>query len=286
MQHPSPPPRRAITFAARVWDTYYRVGVPRSAAALAYFFILTLFPLLMCLHYLIGLFHLDLQQLLDSLVQVLPNDVLTLVTDYLHYVTLTRSPALLYAGLLTIVLSASAGLRTLFLTLDELHGVHRDSGLGRIALSIALSVLFLLTIYLSIVVIFTGDWFFLMLKTHLPAAIVNLLPLDALNDLWQWLRYLLLFCAVLILVLIVYRIGTPKSAVSQKILLTCAVLSALAMALTSVIFSWFISFSSRYALVYGSLASMMILLAWLYSCGNILLLGAVIGHLWGQGNGG
>ena len=48
-----------------------------------------------------------------------------------------------------------------------------------------------------------------------------------------------------------------------------ALLSALAMVACSVLFSWFIDMSSRYSLVYGSLASLIILLVWLYLCGNI-----------------
>ena len=47
----------------------------------------------------------------------------------------------------------------------------------------------------------------------------------------------------------------------------------------SILFSWFIGMSSRYSLVYGSLASLIILLAWLYFCGNILLMGAVVGQV-------
>ena len=46
------------------------------------------------------------------------------------------------------------------------------------------------------------------------------------------------------------------------------------------LFSWFIGMSSRYSLVYGSLASLIILLVWLYFCGNILLVGAVAGRVW------
>ena len=41
-----------------------------------------------------------------------------------------------------------------------------------------------------------------------------------------------------------------------------------------------VSFSVRYSLVYGSLASLIILLVWLYFCGNILLLGAVVSQVW------
>ena len=53
-----------------------------------------------------------------------------------------------------------------------------------------------------------------------------------------------------------------------------------ALVACSVLFSWFIDMSSRYSLVYGSLASLIILLVWLYFCGNILLAGAVAGRVW------
>ena len=66
----------------------------------------------------------------------------------------------------------------------------------------------------------------------------------------------------------------PKA---RNILLS--LLAALAMVAASAVFSWFIGMSSRYALVYGSLASLIILLVWLYLCGNILLLGAVVGRV-------
>lgn len=274
-----------VSFAWEVWDTYARVGVPRSAAALSYFLILTLFPLLMCVNFFIGLFHLNLEQVVQALDQVLPTEVLTIISDYLTYVGGIQSPALLAASLFTILVSASAGLRTLFLTMDELYGVRQDNGVRRIVLSVVLSLLFLLTVYLSIVVIFTGDWFFHFLRTSLPPRLVALLPLEVLEvlgELWQWMRYLLLFCFVLLLVLAIYRVGTPKEALGRGAVRLSALFTALAMVACSVIFSWFIDMSSRYALVYGSLASLIILLVWLYFCGNILLLGAVTGRVFGR----
>ena len=268
-----------VSFALEVWDTCGRVGVPRSAAALSYFLVLTLFPLLMCVNYFIGLFHLSLEQMLSALDQILPREALAVITDYLGYAADTQSPALLWASLVTIVISASAGLRTLFFTMDELYEVRRDSGLGRMVLSFVLAGLFLLTIYLSIVVIFTGDWFFRFLLTHLPAQLADLLPLETLGDLWIWMRYLLLFLFMLLLVLAVYRAGMPRAALDRRTMRLTALCTAAAMVACSVLFSWFIGMSSRYALVYGSLASLIILLVWLYFCGNILLLGAVAGRV-------
>ena len=50
-----------------------------------------------------------------------------------------------------------------------------------------------------------------LLEGRLPEALARLLPLAALGRLWAWLRYLLLFCFVLLLVLMVYRAGTPRA---------------------------------------------------------------------------
>ena len=275
-----------VAFVWGVADTYSRLGVARAAAALAYFLILTLFPLLMCVNIFIGLLPLSPEAVFSALDSILPRESLSIILDYLDYVSAipqSQSTPLLLACLFTIGLSASAGLRTLLQTMDELYQVRRANSLHRLVLSVALSLLFLLTIYLSIVVIFTGDWFFRLLESRLPQALLDLIPLVTLSQLWGWLRYLLLFLLVLVLVLAVYRLGTPLPFRRHtRTLYLTALLSATALVACSVLFSWFIGMSSRYSLVYGSLASLIILLVWLYFCGNILLLGAVAGRVWGQ----
>lgn len=273
-----------VLFVRDMVQAYGRLGVSRAAAALAYFLILTLFPLLVCVNFFIGLLELDPEAVFSALDSLLPRESLSIILDYLTYVSgipQSQSTPLLLASLFTILLSASAGLRTLLKTMDELYQVRHVSSLRRVVVSVALSILFLLTIYLSIVVIFTGDWFFQLLEARLPSPLAELIPLRLLSQLWGWLRYLLLFFCVLLLVLAVYRMGTPPPLRREKkVLRLTALLSAGALVACSVLFSWFIGMSSRYSLVYGSLASLIILLVWLYFCGNILLVGAVAGRVW------
>ena len=268
-----------VSFTLDMMEAYSRVGVARSAAALSYFLVLTLFPLLLCLNHFIGLFHLDLSRLLESLDQFLPAEVLSVISDYLEYAAAAQSPAIFWIGVGTIVISASAGLRTLFHTMDDLYEVRRPVGLSRYLPSVVLSFLLMPTIYLSVVVIFTGGWFFHLLEEHLPWQIRVQMPLDALSQLWLWLRYLLLFCFFLLLVLVVYRVGTPRTETSGRNIILPAFFASAAMVGCSVLFSWFIDVSTRYTLIYGSLASLIILLVWLYLCSTILLLGAVVSSL-------
>jgi len=181
-----------------------------------------------------------------------------------------------------IILSASAGLRVLLDTMDEIYHHPRETGLRRFLVSVVLSLLFLLAIYLSIAVILTGDWFLHLIERILPREILNQMDFSSFSYVWQWLRYLLLLCFLILVVTALYRIGLPKGKTPRKRLLPCALLVALALVGVSSLFSRFIALSSRYSLVYGSLASLIILLIWLYLCGNILLLGVLLYRNWNR----
>lgn len=55
-----------------------------------------------------------------------------------------------------------------------------------------------------------------------------------------------------------------------------AAFAALALTVVSIAFSLFMGLSSKYPLVYGSLASMILLMLWLYTCCLVIYLGAVL----------
>ena len=62
-----------VAFVWGVVDTYNRLGVARAAAALAYFLILTLFPLLMCVNFFIGLLPLSPEDVFSALDSISPD---------------------------------------------------------------------------------------------------------------------------------------------------------------------------------------------------------------------
>ena len=270
------PLRAGVRFVADLVRLCGRRNVFRAAAALSYYFVLSVFPLLICVNAFLGLAHGDLQPFLLSLERVLPREALELVRDYVDYAGSHTSPALLYAAVPAILLSASAALRVLLDTMDELFDHPRDTGVRRIVVSVLFSLFFLAMLYLSILVILSGDWLFRWLEQVLvlPAGLV------AVTDLWGRLRYVLLLCIVILMVMTLYRIGTPRRVARPAPMLVCALMASAALVVTSAVFSWLVGMSSRYSLLYGSLASLIILLVWLFLCGMILLLGAALLRMW------
>lgn len=260
-----------VRFVRELVEMYFSAHVSRSAAELAYFLILTFFPLLICINAFVGTLHLDINLVLDELERFLPGGVAAIVADYVQYITQNQSLGMFLAGLFVTLLSASAAVRSLINIMEDIYGRINYPGFWRLVASLAFSILLLITMYLSIVVLLTGNWFFHLLEhyLHLPDLITG----------WQWLRFVLLFALVLFFILLLYRVTAPIGKPRPPVL-TGAFLAAMALAAASILFSWFIGMSSRYSLVYGSLASVIIMLVWLYLCGNILILGNVFNCVW------
>ena len=263
-----------VRFVREIVEVYFDRRVSRSAAELAYFLILSFFPVLICVNAFVGLLHLDVNLILAGTEEFLPKESRSILGDYILYITDNQSNAMLFAGLTMTLFSASAAFRALMNIMADIYGRTTYRGLGQVVASVAFSVLFLITIYLSLAVLLTGSWFLHLVETYLPWV------RQVVGD-WQWIRFWVLFCLVMLFVLLTYRMAAPRGKPRPPIL-TGGVLASAALVCASMLFSWFIGMSSRYSLVYGSLASVIILLVWLYFCGNILLLGAVTGRVFSR----
>ncbi|MBP3318902.1 MAG: YihY/virulence factor BrkB family protein, partial [Ruminiclostridium sp.] len=130
----------------------------------------------------------------------------------------------------------------------------------------------LLTLDVSVVVVVTGQHTLDFLAEKLPF-------LGQFLTLWGWLRYVLLFAIFFLFILAVLVMASPRGTLRRPLMVSSLV-STLALVASSGVFSWFIGMSSRYSLVYGSLVSLIVLLVWLYLCGNILFLAIAFTGVW------
>ena len=265
--------RAPVRFAVEMVDLYFSKRVARSAAELAYFLILSIFPVLICLNGFIGLLHVDIRAVLAELEGLIPGETMGIILDYVAYISANQSTALFVAGVTMTLFSASAAFRSLMDIMDDIYERKSYTGLRQIVASVIFSVLLLVTIYLSLVVLLTGNWLF-----QLIGRFFHLDPGDLPWD-WQWLRFLILFALVFLFVLLVYRMAAPRGK-PRPPLFTGALIASAVLVAASMIFSWFIGMSTRYSLVYGSITSVVILMIWLYLCGNILILGNVFNCVW------
>ena len=262
-----------VRFAADVVDVYFSKRVSRAAAELAYFLILIFFPIMICISAFVNELRLDLPSLVDHADPCLPEGVLRLFQDYLTYIDTNQSSAMLLSGVFLTVLFASAAVRGLMNIMAELYGRSTFRGIGQLIASILFSILLLSTIYLSLAVVVTGNWFF-----HLLGQVLRLEGLVERFGTWQWVKYLLLLGMVFLFILLLYRFAAPLDKPRPPVVPGAMAASA-ALAAASMIFSLLMGNSARYSLIYGSLASVILLLVWLYLCGNILIMGNAVNYV-------
>lgn len=263
---------RAVRFLREALTLYFSCRAPQAAACLAYFLLLTVFPMLICVSFVLGLVNIDIVSLMESLGSVLPDEALEVISSYLRYISYRQSPGLFIAGLAAGWFSAAAAFRTITRVILDVYTDVSQSMVRGMVVSVAFPLALLLTIDLSIIVVVTGQRTLESLGQHLPFLDQTLQP-------WVWLRYLLLFFIFYLFVLAVFVMAAPKGTPRVPMMVSSLV-CALALVTASALFSWFIGLSSRYSLVYGSLVSIIILLVWLYFCGQILFLGIVFTSVW------
>lgn len=260
-----------LRFVRSCVSLYFEKQISRAAAGLAYFLLLTIFPLLICVSAFLGLIKLDSIQILALVEGFLPEPSLGTVELYLSYVSSNESGGLLFAGVVAVFTSASAAFRTMMKVLADVYDAKPIRGLRGILVSILFPVGLLCTIYLSIGVIVTGDWLATWLSEYFDVR--------QFFGIWQSLRFWMLLLVFFLFILLMSHLAVPKGTPNAPIIIGSA-LSAFALMAASALFSWFVSLSTKYSLVYGSLMSIVVLMLWLYLCGNILLSGNILASAW------
>lgn len=273
----------------KIWERAYRftrmllygTGIyinnrgARSAAQFSFFILMTIFPLLICVHWFIGMLNESSSKLLHSLYGVIPSAVLDFISDYIDYISANNSKTILVAGLIMLVTPSAAAYRSLRGILCDIRMRREHNGVLIFILSFFVSIVMLAIIYLSMVLMFTGNRLlrFLIDYFHLSDSIMG----------WNWLRFLLLFVLISFMLYLMYRFGHIDPMEPRDVLAGYAYPGALIGSLlivgVSIIYSWFISLSTRYSLVYGSLASIIIMMLWLYTCSSIIICGGIFNRI-------
>lgn len=251
---------------------FFNHDVGKSAAALAYYLLFALFPLLIFISNLLGLLDLNVNSIIDALQRFLPSDVVGLVESYLEHITHTSSHALMWFALVFSIwfpMRAAKGL------MDDVRlAYHLDKPKKPVAYTIRqliYTILLLVVMVLTLVLTVLGE--------HVLGFIIDLLPENTLNisdhllSVWQYVRFIPVGLLMFVALGTLYAASMDKRQPVKTILpgIFAALLSWL---IVSVGFSFYVENFANYSVIYGTLGAVIILLMWLYMSAVILILGA------------
>ena len=189
-----------------------------------------------------------------------------ILLDFLRYVSENINTYMLVTALTVMLTSASAAYRCIDNVMGEMRGARRFSGFFGLLFSFVFSLLFLATVYVAALLMLTGRWFLDMAGQYI--SFINI------SESWGWFRFVLLFALLFLILSGIYRLTAPHGVAVR--FLPGALAATLALVAASAVFSEMIGANSKYPVVYGSLASVIVLMLWLYVCMGIVFLGAVL----------
>ena len=104
----------APLYAAKaLFRRYSDDGLSQLGGQLAYFFILSIFPMLMLLSQIVGTLNINTAELSLILSDFLPPDVLSIIFDYLRYASETKSTGIFTFSAVSSVFIASKALTSI-----------------------------------------------------------------------------------------------------------------------------------------------------------------------------
>ncbi len=275
-----------IRLIRRVMHTYRTCHLSRSAAALSYYLLLALFPMIVCISVLLYR-RIPLSPSIGGEAMAWLRVGLESIGGFSWENPEAIPSTVIFAAALTLLLSASAGaFRCLASSASEITELNaaptliRDSGARHFTgmLGLVIGYLFATVLFFAVY----AAIFLLLLWDELTALIAHHIPANALTDLLSASRYLVLFLLFYALCFGLMRILPPhlrircRNADRRSPAAPGALFCTVGLITVTVWFALFIRGSARYSLVYGSLASMILFLTWIFVCGNVLLLGIAV----------
>ena len=246
------------------------VEISALGAQLAYFFLLSFFPLLIFLISLLPYLNLEQGSVFDFMDEIMPKEVYSLIEGTLSEVLSNHNGELLSVGVLGTIWSASKGIDALMKALNKAYDTEGKLGFKNKIWSIIFTVSFVGVILLALVFPVFGHQIGSLAFGYLGIA-------ETFSTVWNFIRWLtppmIIF---LVLCLMFWVVPNTNPSIKFISVLPGAVVSTVGFLWLTYGFSFYINNFGNYSATYGSIGGVIILMLWLYFTGMILIFGGIV----------
>ncbi|KRG13041.1 ribonuclease [Virgibacillus soli] len=264
-----------IKFIKRLITKIMDNDVTGMAAQLAYFFLLSLFPLLIFMTTLLAYTPLGQDDLFNVIKEFAPEDSFNMVRKTLDEVMANRNGGLLSIGIIGTIWSASNGMNGLMRSLNRAYDVEegRPFILAR-GLAIILTLAMIFVFLLALLVPVFGKQLGMFVFSYLGYS-------NEFLHIWGVIRWTLTPIILFIIFFAIYLLA-PSTKVKFKTAAPGALFASLGWIIVSFGFSFYVSKFGNYTSTYGSLGAMIVLMLWFYLSAIIIMVGGELNSLLGE----
>ena len=265
--------KRDSGFVMRVYQATSEDRLFNVAASVAFYALLSLVPTLAAAVSMFGLFAdpRALAQTPEFISHILPAAAISLVQGEAARLAAQPAPTLSIKLAISLALSlwtASAAVRALFDALNVVENVEEGRSVIRLYATALAATLGSLVVLLIAVTMIGANPDFVALGPFTEETVF----------LYAVLRWPLFFAVAVATIAALYRLGPCVRPAGYLRLLPGAAFAAFLWAAGSSAFGWYVATLANYTASYGSLATVAILMTWLWLSAAIVLLGAQVNH--------
>jgi membrane protein len=258
----------------RIWLEVYKSDIFTRAAALSYYFLLALFPLLLFLTSLLGYLAeagTELRRnLLSYIGQLVPRSASELIDTTINEISKETSGGKISFGLLAAIWFASFGMGAISETLNAAYGIKEARPwwkvqLTSVGLTLALAVLIISALAM---VLYGGE---------IGEGLANRLSLgEAFIFTWNIVQWPIVLFFMLFAFALIYYFAPDLYHQKWYWITPGSLTGVLLWLLVSFCFRIYLRYFDRFSLTYGSLGAVIILLLWFYLTGLAILIGGKV----------
>ncbi len=242
-------------------------NISAHAASIAFFFFLSIVPMLMVLSMMIPYTPLTEENLTETVADIIPDKVEPLVESLIAEVY-DKSAGSLSIAVLATLWSAAKGVMALMHGLNAVNGVEEKRNYFVVrGVACLYTVVMLVVVILSLFLNVFGNQLVNLTLHRIP-------PLQKLAAFVMNFRFLVVWAVLTLLFAAIYAY-VPNDKLKFKEQIPGATFSAVVWSVFSWGFSIYVDYSNSYG-IYGSLAIIIIILLWMYFCMYIIMVGAYL----------
>lgn len=252
-----------------------KVDVTGLGSQLAFFFLLSLFPLLIFIFTLLPYLNLDQAEIFMFIRDYAPESVALLIEDTLGEILSSRKTGLLSIGAVATIWSASKGMNALTKGLNRSYFTEESrSFIISRGMSVVFTVMLIVVLVIALVLPVFGQQIGMFVFSYLGLE-ENFLVL------WNSLRWAIPPVLIFSVFTLLYWL-VPDLKLRFTSILPGALFATVGWIITSLAFSFYVGSYGGYSSTYGSIGAIIVLMMWLYLSAIVLMLGGQINAVTGE----
>lgn len=254
-------------YGAEIAQGFGSLDVGTYASSIAFFFFLSVIPMLILASALIPYLGMRQDDLILAITSVTPDIVDDLITNVV-WESFNLSTRLIPMSILILIWASSQGTMAMMRGLNKIYRTHdHRTYFELLPISIVYTFIILVMMFFTILLIFSN-----LVNRPIQEALPPSLIVQFFTTLGRYSLALIL----VVLILTLFYTFLPKGRRSFLHQLPGALLTIVVWIIFSLFFTLYINGTNRYTSFYGSLGTIAIFLFWLYCCSYILLIGGFV----------